>query len=64
MLLHGKQHEQHELLFTVAARVHLGVGLDRKVHHEEVLQNALFVAFGMFLCPFIDPLFNLVTPGC
>ena len=60
MLLHGKQHEQHKLLFTVAAWLHLRVGLDGEIHQEEVLQNTLFVSFGILLGPFIDPLFNLV----
>ena len=62
MLLHRKQHEQHELLVTVAAWLHLRVGLDSdcEIHKKEVLQNTLFASFGILLGPVIDPLFNLV----
>ena len=60
MLFHGKQHEQHERLVTIAARLHLGIGLDGEVHEQEVLENSLFVPFGILFGPVVDPLFNLV----
>ena len=60
VLFHRQQHEQHELLVAVLAWVHLWAGLDGEVHEEEVLEDSLFLPFGVLLGPVIDPLFDLV----
>ena len=60
VLFHRQQHEEHELLVAVLAWLHLWAGLDGKVHEEEVLEDSLFLPFGVLLGPVIDPLFDLV----
>ena len=60
MVFHRQQHEQHKLLVTATAWLHLWVGLDGKVHEKEVLEDTLFGPFGILFGPVIDPFFDLV----